>query len=43
MAKATNSVLSGEDAFRLYDTFGFPLVLTRDIVEEKGYTVDEAT
>ncbi len=43
MAKATNSVLSGEDAFRLYDTFGFPLDLTRDIVEEKGFTVDEAT
>ena len=34
-------MLDGESVFKLYDTFGFPVELTREIAEEKGYTIDK--
>jgi alanyl-tRNA synthetase len=36
------TVIPGADAFKLYDTFGFPLELTQEVAEEQGLTVDEA-
>lgn len=41
MANTKDGVLSGEDAFKLQDTFGFPIDLTKEIVAENNMTVDE--
>jgi alanyl-tRNA synthetase len=35
-----DTVIPGEDAFRLYDTFGLPIEITRDVVEEHGFSID---
>ena len=41
MEAEKKTVLSGENTFKLYDTYGFPIDLTIEILEEKGFTVDE--
>ena len=41
MSKEKETILKGEDAFKLYDTYGFPLELTKEYAEEKGFTIDE--
>lgn len=41
LSSVENNVLSGDVAFKLYDTYGFPIDLTKDILEERGVTVDE--
>ena len=43
MIKEKITILSGENAFKLYDTYGFPLDLTLEILEEKNFGVDEAS
>ncbi len=41
MENAKDGVISGEDAFKLQDTYGFPIDLTKEIAEEKNMSVDE--
>jgi len=41
LASRPGKEISGDDAFRLHDTFGFPLELTRELAEERGLAVDE--
>lgn len=40
LRQSGQTVLAGQDAFRLYDTYGFPLDLTEDIAGEQGFSVD---
>ena len=42
MKAANTKVMSGEKAFRLYDTYGFPVDLTKEILSEEGMDIDEA-
>ncbi len=41
MAKSDNKCIDGASAFKLYDTYGFPLELTIEIAEEQGYSIDK--
>ncbi len=42
LKKSKTATLSGDEAFTLYDTFGFPLEITKEILKENNLSVDEA-
>lgn len=42
LKKSGSTIFSGDDAFQLYDTYGFPLDLTKDILEENGLELDQS-
>ncbi len=42
LMEASKGTISGEEAFKLHDTYGFPLELTAEIARERGFEVDEA-
>jgi alanyl-tRNA synthetase len=42
LKESGSTIFSGDDAFQLYDTYGFPLDLTKDILEENGLELDQA-
>jgi len=42
LSDAGDTVIPGKDAFHLYDTLGLPLEITRDVAEERGFSIDEA-
>ncbi|GAA6237539.1 alanine--tRNA ligase [Apilactobacillus micheneri] len=41
LKESDDKVVSGKDAFKLYDTYGFPLEMTREYLNDEGYSVDE--
>ena len=43
IASARGKTIAGDEAFKLYDTYGFPVELTIDIAQERGFTVDRQT
>jgi len=40
--RASSGIIKGSDAFKLYDTYGFPLELTKEVAKERGFSVDQA-